>query len=81
MASPRPRTMTSLIRSEKSLMPVIQVVVLSQLSFNRREHKSQELQVLVNFSYDKMLSYPIHFHKSPVWKQVFMKGMLMLHAV
>lgn len=62
-------------------MPVIQVVLLSQLSFNRGEHKSEELQKLVNFSYDKMLWYPTRFHKSPVWKHVSRKGMLMLHAV
>lgn len=70
----------SLITWEESLMPVIQWW-FSQLSFNRREHKSEELQTLVNFIYDKMLSYPMSFHKSPVWKYVFMKEMLMLNAV
>lgn len=80
MASPRPRTIMSLITWEKSLMPVIQWW-LSQLSFNRREHKSEEMQILVILIYDKMLYCPLSFHKSAVWKYVFMKGMLMLNAV
>lgn len=80
MASPRPRTIMSQITWEKSLMPMIQWW-FSQLSFNRREHKSEWLQTLVNFIYGKLLSSPMSFHKSPVWKYVFMKEMLMLNAV
>lgn len=57
VASLRSKTIMFLITWEKSLIPITQVVFLPQMSFNRSEHKFEELQILVNFSYDKILCH------------------------